>query len=227
MTKKIIFGLLWLAFGGYAFGFAPPDQPTTAVLIQNLVTGNLAGINPAIIALFNIMGVLPAMYACVLFADGRGQKISAGFFVALSFGIGAFGLLPYFALRNPNPTFVGAKTRLIKVFDARWFGVLLTIIATVLVGYGLKEGNWADFWIQFKSNRFIHVMSLDFCLLCALFPWLLGDDMQRRGFENKRINLAARFLPLFGALLYLCLRPEIIIAEAEPKPEQNSALVSP
>jgi len=214
MAKKIIFGSIWLVFGTYAFLLAPPNRPDTFLLIQNLISGRLEGINPTIIALFNIMGVLPAMYACVLFSDGRGQKVPAWIFVILSFGIGAFGLLPYFALRNPNPKFAGEKNWLIRLFDSRWTGFTLAIAALFLVGYGIKAGNWTDFIAQFQTNRFIDVMSLDFCLLCLLFPWLLNDDMSRRGMKDARILIAVSVIPLFGTLAYLCLRSPLINSES-------------
>lgn len=206
MMVKIIFGLVWLAFGGYAFLLAPAEQGNTNLLIQNLISGNFEGINPVIISLFNIMGVLPAIYACVLFADGRGQKVPAWIFVILSFGIGAFGLLPYFALRNSSPKFVGEKNLLIKMFDSRWIGIVLMVTSLFLLGYAVKSGDWADFIYQFQTSRFINVMSLDFCMLCALFPWILGDDMRRRGMANNQVFLAVSTIPLFGALAYLCLR---------------------
>jgi hypothetical protein len=214
MVKKIIFSMIWLAFGTYAFLLAPPDRPDTSLLIQNLISGRLDGINPMVIALFNIMGVLPAMYACVLFSDGRGQKVPAWIFVILSFGIGAFGLLPYLALRNSNPKFVGEKSWLISLFDSRWTGIILAMSALFLVGYGIREGNWTDFIAQFQTNRFINVMSLDFCLLCLLFPWLLSDDMSRRGMEDRRIMIALSVVPLFGGLTYLCLRSPLITTDS-------------
>ena len=53
-------------------------------------------------------------------------------------------------------------------------------------------------------------MSLDFCLLCLLFPTLLGDDMARRGLTDKRIFWAVSLVPLLGAIAYLALRPPVI-----------------
>jgi hypothetical protein len=109
MIRKITFGLLWLGFVSYAFFFAPPEQPDTFELIKNLSTGNWQGINPLIICLFNIMGIWPFIYSAVVFFDGRGQKIPAWPFASAAFAIGAFGLLPYLALREPNQKFVGKK----------------------------------------------------------------------------------------------------------------------
>lgn len=91
------------------FRIRAPDQPNTLELITNLSTGKWAGINPLIVSLFNLMGVFPLIYSCLLFIDGRGQKIPAWIFATISMGVGAFALLPYLALRQPNPTFPGQK----------------------------------------------------------------------------------------------------------------------
>ena len=110
MTRKLIFGLLWLGFVSYAFFLAPPDNfPESLELIKNLSTGNWQGINPLIISLFNIMGIWPFVYSAVVFFDGRNQKIPAWPFASAAFGLGAFALLPYLALREPNQTFIGEK----------------------------------------------------------------------------------------------------------------------
>jgi hypothetical protein len=210
MLRKIAFGLLWLGLITYAFVFAPPDQPDTFELIKNLSTGQWQGINPLVIALFNIMGVWPLIYSAVIFIDGRSQKILAWPFAAASFAVGAFALLPYLILRQPNQEFTGEKNLLIKCLDSRITGVVLTIGAAILVAYGL-QGNWGDFVQQWQTSRFIHVMSLDFCVLCLLFPTLLGDDMARRGWKNPSFFWIISLIPLFGPLVYLCLRPPLSV----------------
>jgi hypothetical protein len=146
-------------------------------------------------------------------------------FVAGSFGVGAFALLPYLALRHPNSGFTGSKTAVIKLLDSRWTGVVLALGTIALVSYGAIAGDWSDFVAQWQTSRFIHVMSLDFCLLCLLFPTVLGDDMARRGLQNPRIFWAAS-LPLVGPVIYLALRPPLNSAEpdtAQASPAQTSA----
>lgn len=202
-------GLLWVGFIVYAFLFAPPTQPDTFALIQDLSTGKWDGINPLVIALFNIMGVLPMLYSCFLYSDGRMQKIPAWPFAAVSFAVGAFALLPYLALRQPNPTFTGEKDWWLKLWDSRWLGGLVAIGAIVLLIYGLTQGNWSDFVQQWRSSRFIHVMSLDFCLLCLLPAALLGDDMARRGVGDRRLFWTVALVPLLGALAYVTFRPSL------------------
>lgn len=201
--------LLWAGFILYAFLFAPPDQPDTFDLIQDLSTGQWDGINPLIIALFNLMGVWPLIYSALLYADGAGQRIPAWPFAIASFGVGAFALLPYLALRRPNPTFPGKPNGFIRLMDSRWLGGAIALGTLTLLGYGLLEGNWADFVAQWQQSRFIHVMSLDFCLLCGLVGTLLGDDMARRGLDSRQMFWAIALTPLLGIVAYLCFRPSL------------------
>lgn len=209
MLKKVAFWLVWFSFVIYAFGFAPPNQPDTLQLIQHLVTGQIQGINPLIVALFNILGIFPVIYACVLLIDGRMQKIRAYPFVLGSFATGAFAVLPYLALREPNGEFKGQKTWLLQVLDSRWVGGGVTIAAILLLFFGFTQGDWADFVLQWQTSRFIHVMSLDFCLLCLLFPFILKDDMARRGWNNLSLFWAVSLVPFLGAAIYLLMRPAL------------------
>jgi hypothetical protein len=214
MVRGLLFWLVWLGFVIYAFVFAPPDRPDTALLIQNLIRGETAGINPTIVALFNLMGVYPLIYACILCSDGHGQKVPAWLFVLLSMGVGAFALLPYFALRQPNPKFVGQKNWFIKLTDSRITGLIIAVATIVLLIYGYKYGDWIDFLDQWESNRFIHVMTLDFIMLTLLFPWILGDDMARRGLDrNSFLYFLIATIPLIGPVAYLTCRPNLITQE--------------
>ncbi len=209
MAKKSILWLLWLGFVTYAFFAAPPDQPDTFTLIQDLSTGQWAGLNPVVVTLFNLMGIWPIVYWCLLFVDGKGQKIPAWPFALLSLGVGAFALLPYLALRESQVKFSEQKTLFMKLLDSRWTGALLSLGSVGLVAYGLRGADWGNFVQHWRTSRFIHVMSLDFCLLSLLFPTLLGDDMARRGLSDRRIFWLVALVPLFGPLAYLCLRPSL------------------
>ncbi len=206
---KLGFWLLWFGLIVYAFGFAPADRPDTLELIKKLSFGNWEGINKTIIALFNLMGILPAVYACLLAFDGREQKIKAWPFSAVSFFVGAFAILPYLALRQDAPVWTGKKNWLDKVLDSRPSGIILSAIAIVLLVLGIYYGDWQDFMQQWQTSKFIHVMSIDFCLLCLLLPSLIRDDLTRRGIKNSSIFWAISFIPLLGTLIYLCLRPAL------------------
>ncbi|MGB3136850.1 MAG: DUF2834 domain-containing protein [Nodosilinea sp.] len=192
----------------YAFILAPPSQPDTAGLILRLSTGAWEGINPAVVALFNAMGIWPVVYAALVLLDGHGQKLSAWPFVLVSFAVGAFALLPYLALRQPSQS-IQDRSWLLRLLESRWLGALLAAGAIALASFALLNGSWADFWQQWQTSRFINVMSLDFCALWLLFPVLLRDDMTRRGLTQPWVSAAVLALPLVGACLYLTLRPAL------------------
>ncbi|MGJ3252550.1 MAG: DUF2834 domain-containing protein [Elainellaceae cyanobacterium] len=225
MVKRFMFGVIWIGFIGYAFLLAPPDQPDTWMLIQDLSTGNWDAINPLIVSLFNLMGIWPLIYGCVVVADGQGQRISAWIFWLVSFAVGAFALLPYLALRQPNPTFAGPKNLWLKILDSRLTGLAIATGASGFLVYGLIAGDWAAFIQQWQTSRFIHVMSLDFCLLCVLFPTVLGDDMARRGVSHSAVFWAVSLIPLIGPAAYLALRPPLVVTpnlEATPASSSSS-----
>lgn len=209
--RAIALGLVWLGFAVYAFGFAPPNQPDTFELIMAMSSGNWEGINPLILAVFNLMGILPMMYGALLFTDGRGQKLPAWAFSTGSYFLGAFALLPYLVFRRDNPEFVGQKNWWLRWQDSKILGALTLVGLVTLFWFGLSQGDWADYGARFQSDRFIHVMSLDFCVLSLLFPTLLKNDLARRGLADKNwIFWAIALTPPFGMAIYLTLRPATI-----------------
>lgn len=208
MIKRIAFSIIWLGFISYAFLLAPPNNANTSELIEKLINFELEGINPLIVAIFNLMGVLPLIYAPLLIIDGNGQKLPAWIFTFLSFGVGAFAILPYLAFREPD--FSQEQTNwFIKILDFRLINLLLVILFVVIFTSGIIEGDWNEFVVQWQNSRFIHVMSLDFCLLILLFPALLLDDLGRRQINHSLFFKTIIWIPLIGTFLYLCLRPSL------------------
>jgi hypothetical protein len=224
VARKLFFGLLWLGSIGYAFVWAPPDRPDTWELIQRLSTGQWAGINPLVVALFNLMGVMPLIYACFLLVGGRAQKIRAYPFAIASFAVGAFAILPYLALKNPALPFVGQKDRLLKLLDSPGLGFALTLASMGIAIAGVSLGNWMDFVQQWQTSRFINVMSLDFLMLSFLLPTVVTDDLALRQVKNPQLWQALAFIPLFGALIYLCFRPPLAMAESLLNKKDSSTL---
>ena len=209
MTRKILLGSIWLTLIIYAIASAFfKTQQGDLNLIIDLSLGNWSGINPIIIGMFYIMGIFPLVYAAFILFDS-GQNISPYPFFAVSFGVGAFALLPYLALRQPDTTWEGKKNWLLDLLDSRLMAIISSIAIIVLVLWGLTQGNWSDFVARWQTSQFIHVMTIDFCLLCLLFPAILRDDMKRRGVEADKWFWLAVSVPLLGSLIYWCLRPQL------------------
>lgn len=198
MGTKIVLWLLWLVFVAYTLLLAPLDQPGNLMLIEKLVKLQWMDINPILAAIFSLMGVWPMIYASLLLIDERKQDISAWPSLLLSNGSGVIGLLPYLILRQPNQEFSGQKDILLKTLDSHAFGVFLSLVTAGLLAYAMLAGDWGDFIQQWHTNHFVHLISLDFCLMCILFPSILGDDMARRGLRDSIIFLAVTLVQLGG-----------------------------
>lgn len=210
MNRKIALWLLWVGFIAYILLLSPPlHLDETFTLLKNIFTLNFAEINPIILSLFALIGIWLLIYSGLLFIDGRMQSIPFYPFALASVASGVIGLIPYLALRNPNQEFSGQKDAFLNLLDCRFFGIVLTLSTIALFAYGFGFGDWEDFVQQFLSDRFIHGMSLAFCLFGILFPTVLGDDMARRSWNNPQIFWTVALFPLLGPLVYLCLRPSL------------------
>ncbi|MGK7888361.1 MAG: DUF2834 domain-containing protein [Leptolyngbyaceae cyanobacterium] len=235
--QRIGLGLLWVGLLIYSFGFAPPDQDGTLDLIVALSTFKWSGIDPLIAALFSIMGLWPMVYAAVLLVDGQrsacegddapSRRVPAWPFVVLSFGLGAFALLPYLTLRRDNPRFSGAESDLIRLTESAWLGWLLLLSGAGLILFGLITGDWASFLDQWQTSRFIHVMSLDFCILSLLFVVLLPDDIARRQMDRGWLWGLISLIPFLGPAWYLCWRSPLVNSANPPGDPPGNSSVDP
>jgi hypothetical protein len=212
MLRKSVLWSVWVGFIAYVLLLAPPlHLPETIALLINILTFQWGEVNAIILAIFAVVGVWLLIYSCLLFIDGRMQKIPFWVFALASVGSGVIGLIPYLALREPNQEFTGKKDSFLNLLDSRYTGIILTVFTIFVLVYGVFAGNWTDYIQQFLGDRFINGMSLAFCLFCLLFPTVLGDDMARRGWlRDSQLFWVIALIPLFGALLYLCLRPPLI-----------------
>ncbi|ARV60290.1 DUF2834 domain-containing protein [Nostocales cyanobacterium HT-58-2] len=211
MARKAVLLLIWLGFVAYTLWLSPVDQPNTWALGSKLLTLQWGNLNAIIPAIFCLMGIWSMIYACLMFADGRMQNFRVWpYFIGSNF-TGVICLLPYLIFRQSNQEFYGAKDKWLEILDRRSTGVYLLISTTVILAYAALAGNWEDYVQQFQTRHFVHLISIDFCLMCLIFPItsLFDDDMARRGLKDTRIFWAVALLPLFGPLLYLCLRPPL------------------
>ena len=206
MIRRLFYGFVWITFILYAFFGAPPNQPDTLTLITDLSTGQWEHLNPWVVSLFNGMGLWPMIYCALLLRDGQRQPFPAWPFAIASFFVGAFAILLYLALRESSPQTGIVDPTPIKFWESRGLGIGLSMGVLALFGYGLSQGSWGDFIQEWYSNRFVHVMSLDFCLLSLLIPSLSIDDRELRPTQGL---VWLDFIPVVGALVYLCRRPPI------------------
>ena len=200
---------MWIAFVGYATLFAPADRGNTAALIMNALLMDTDKVDAGVIAVFNLLGVVPALYASLLLADGAGRRVPAWPFVIGSCFLGAFALVPYLALREDDGRFLGERRGFVRFFDSRVVGIGLLLSTLSLVGFGLMRGELTRYRALFETEALVHVMTIDFILLTVLFPTVLASDMARRGLQNRRLFSLISCIPLFGPAFYVALRPAL------------------
>lgn len=208
---------LWAAFVLYALKFSPNQTPARDLyFLQKLIPGSGAvddgvAVNGVFYALFNAMGVMPALYASVLIPAGRSRgKLPAWPFVAGSFAFGFFALGPYLALWTPAPAAATTDEEkggprdaaappppealqrngalggvFLRALESPITAAVLFVAAAAQVFIAATAGkeSWVEFFRLFDESRFVHVTSLDFLTLSALLPFWAANDAAARKFD--------------------------------------------
>jgi len=212
MVRRAVLWIIWLGFVGYTLWLAPLDRAYTWYVARKLLTLQWGDLNAYLPAIFTLMGVWPMIYACLMFADGRMQNFrSWPYFIGSNF-TGVICLLPYLLFRQRSQGFWGQKDKWLKILERQSTAYTLLGITVLVIAYAVLLGDWADYVEQFQTRHFVHLISLDFCLMGLIFPItsLFDDDMARRGIHNPAVFWAVALVPLFGPLIYLCLRPKLL-----------------
>ncbi|MHA1464580.1 MAG: hypothetical protein ACTSQ2_05755 [Candidatus Heimdallarchaeaceae archaeon] len=104
------------------------------------------------------------------------------------------------------------KTWFTKIIDSRTLGIIIHELTLGLLLFGIiagiMNGDWSNYTTLFMESRFVHVMTIDFTLLCLFYPIVIWDDMKRRNWKN--IGWFVFFcIPLIGGIIYLIARPRL------------------
>ena len=214
LSPNLLFLVVWIFFLLYTFLWAPEDQ-------AGFGFGNFAlnEVGPLSWSLFNLVGAMALLYIPILFLESRERFIPAWPFVIAAMGLGMYALMPYFAFRSvwkKKPK--TKKTWFTKIIDSRTLGIIIHELILCLLLFGIIagsiNGDWSNYASLFMESKFIHVMTVDFALLCLFYPIIIWDDMKRRNWKNVGLFVFFCF-PLIGAIIYLISRPRL--AEEVPK----------
>lgn len=193
MEKRflIVFILLLL----YAVFLAPGSSNADDPLFSQLITGQFEEVDSLVVAVFSMLGIYPVLFALLLLPQDT-RRLPAWPFVILSFGLGAFIILPYLALRGRQkrdtprgPSFVQRSA----VHPLLYVLVLLISIAVYLVA---AAGSFSGYQEAFMNSHLVSVMTIDFIVVI----WLTYDIL-RKDWQMRYAWLA--FLPAVGPLVLL------------------------
>jgi len=217
---------LWIGLSVYGFMLSPNQTPTRDMIFLKLLVGIREPgedfvVNQVYTALFNIMGIWPAVYASLLVPAGRSEnKLPAWPFIAGSFGFGVFALLPYFAfwrpikdqnLPPPKEELEGWDKLFMKGAETPVLPALLIAGASSMLYLAATAGaaSWVEYGRLLDESRLVHVTTLDFLCLTAFAPFWMLNDAEARGWEQRNTLLPIlSVLPAVGPAIYLLLRPK-------------------
>lgn len=215
---RLLYGAVWAVLTVYAFNFAPGGGEAAAAvdleLAKKMITTPFDGAGSAIFAaVFNSLGVLPAVYGALLLPGGKEQKIPAIAFVSSMFAGGFFAIGPYLALRNYCTDVTQAtRGRGSGAFESRLTGLLLTSFSLWLAYYAIFSGDLGPAIKQYSelfwTQRLVHVSTLDAIILSVFVAEPMAEDMERRQFDGPSAAVFAA-LPIIGPSIYLLMRPPL------------------
>jgi hypothetical protein len=102
---RLVYALLWVSLLVYAFGIAPGGSPEAAAIDSTIIAKMISTpydgtMNPIFVAIFNALGIVPAVLASLLLpgsgrlreSEGPSQRLPALPFIIGSFALGFFGV---------------------------------------------------------------------------------------------------------------------------------------
>jgi hypothetical protein len=210
-TMRWILALIWLAFIAYAWFWVPGQPLGSDPVFKELVT--LQSKEPWLLTVFSWLGIYPSIFACLLLrrsGKARRSRVPAWTFVLLSFGLGAFALLPFFAWSSQTRRGSGyeqlsfgsqRESGIGRVATHKLTHVVLLLLTLGTGFYAVTQGNPDVYMDAFRASSFVHIMTIDFVILTLLSVIALFRDAS----DNRRSRgwAAAGLIPLIGPLIYL------------------------
>ena len=178
--RVLAYGVVWLALTTYAFLFAPGGSAEAGAIDKDIIIKILSApfdgsINPLFVALFNFLGIIPAVYAALLLPGAKEQKIPALPFVLSSFAFGYFGIGPYLGLRSIKTKICQSNKGLgFALFEFKGTALFLLGFALYLYYFAISSVFETDggimaaikgFMDLFDNQRLANISSLDFTIL--------------------------------------------------------------
>lgn len=191
----MIFFIIWLLLIGYAVFLAPGGE--TDPILSNIFSGNFGEIDPLVFAVFNSLGLFPMVFLTLLLLNDR-QKWPAWPFALLSFVVGAFSLLLYFAFGDRKAERrLRTPSWLVRFLGSR-FWLILLMVSWVANGLTLLQGfSLAAYREAFFASGLVSVMTVDWFVL-----WGLSIYAVHRFYPEAKLKALA-WIPIIGPILVL------------------------
>lgn len=192
MKKRFV--LVFILLTAYAV-FAAPGSGDAEPTFAQLITGQFEGVDPLIIAVFSMLGIYPVLFAILLIPKDK-YWLPAWPFVLLSFGLGAFSILPYMALRGKKKRETPrGPAALSKGLTHPMLLILMLLISVPVYLVGIA-GSLSAYGEAFMVSNLVSVMTIDFFVVIWLTYYIFKHEWQLR-----KAWLA--FIPAVGPIILL------------------------
>mmetsp|Transcript_29593 Transcript_29593/g.74270 ORF Transcript_29593/g.74270 Transcript_29593/m.74270 type:complete len:292 (+) Transcript_29593:133-1008(+) len=218
--ERLALATAWAGFFGFAAVVAPHGDAVNAFdldFVKTLIGQPFKGaVNPVAEAQFNMLGVMPAVYASLLLPGAKDQKpLPAAPFVVSAFALGYGALGPYLVARQQRDEPVarsqlGWYTR--TVAESKINALALAGFAAFLIYYGSTNlsaatlAEYQDIWAT--KSALVAASSIDLAILSLVVINPMREDCRRRGWDASAA-LPFCLIPVLGPALYLLFRPQL------------------
>ncbi|MCA0985393.1 hypothetical protein LCL89_15265 [Halobacillus yeomjeoni] len=197
MIRQVLFFCAWVIFILYAWLGAPAGDEG---YLRQLVLMNDP--EPLLLTVFSLLGIYPIAFGIFLLRHDH-ARVPAWPFVAGSFMLGAFALMPYFFSSTSAVRSVRTPKGILKFIQKDFLLLSLVGISIFLIVQGFWQGSLEIYLQAFFTSRFVHVMTIDFFVLSLLSIYVIRWDEKKR----DRGGTMAWFgvLPVIGLLIYCAI----------------------
>ncbi|MFC4737747.1 hypothetical protein ACFO4L_14290 [Bacillus daqingensis] len=188
--------ILFLLLTAYAVFVAPGAQNADDPFLSAIIDGRIQDLNPLTVAVFTMLGIYPLLFLFLLLPKDT-RRVPAWLFALFSFGLGAFTILPYMAVRGRKTRETPRGPRFLQHALTHPAAYLLAGIAGAAVLLSALGGSVSGYIEDFQQSHLVSVMSIDFLVVV----WLAYDILKREWGVERYAWLA--FIPAVGPALLL------------------------
>ncbi|AZB42645.1 hypothetical protein CEF21_10280 [Bacillus sp. FJAT-42376] len=192
---------LWFALIAYAILLAPGQGGMQDPVLQAYLSGKFNEANPMVTMVFSFLGIFPIVWAALYFRQDE-NLIPAWPFAVLSFGLGAFSLLPYLFFKGKGKKQRPIIQKLGNALSSPWVMLPLLALTICLYVYGLTQGSAEAYQKAFMQSKLVSVMTADFIVLVIYSYWWMRKSLP--GQEKWCV------LPLAGAQIALLRKKRVL-----------------
>ncbi|WP_338781512.1 hypothetical protein [Metabacillus sp. FJAT-52054] len=166
---------LWFILVAYALFLAPGQGGLQDPVLKSLLAGNYKELDPLIMMVFSFLGIFPIVWSGLYLRQDH-YSVPAWPFALLSFGLGAFSLLPYLFFKGKDRKKRSNVRRAGRILLSNLVILPLLLATLSLYVYGLFQGRFSAYQEAFMQSKLVSVKTADFIVLVIYSYWWMKRE---------------------------------------------------